>query len=97
MVYSTYVDEALHSTLASPAVGSVAKNKRRWDSGMSNAGAGVLVMVADVTAAPRCRAGTEGGREKKEDLIFVCAHCGVEQSFVLRSLVLEVFLQLRLL
>jgi len=54
-------------------------------------------MVADVTAAPRCRAGTEGGREKKEDLIFVCAHCGVEQSFVLRSLVLEVFLQLRLL
>ena len=55
------------------------------------------MMVADVTAAPRCRAGTEGGREKKEDLIFVCAHCGVDQSFVLRSLVLEVFLQLRLL
>ena len=55
------------------------------------------MMVADATAAPRCRAGTEGGREKKEDIIFVCARCGVEQSFVLSSLVLEVFLQLRLL
>ena len=73
------------------------KKKRRWDSGMSNAGGGVLVMVADATAAPRCRAGTEGGREKKEDLIAVCAHCGVEQSFDPRTLVLEVFLQLRLL
>ncbi len=36
-------------------------------------------------------------REKKEDLIFVCARCGVEKSCVLRSLVFEVILQLSLL